>query len=202
MSSDKVRALQRLAKNMRRLSYWAGIYAVEARTLAEGLEDDFDVLFPARPLRGAHPRLAVGTLLHSESPEGVELSGYRALAVLWAKMLAEASWQTTERRDRAMGFKVLSRREAWREGGRRVLAFGPYQGRETRLRGLKGLVHEAFEVLGFHSQPRDHLLAVEPLSWHPSGEWWHEFGAICAIGGASVVLTPEVAAWIFTGEDD
>jgi len=179
-----VAELAAVQARMRRLSYWSGVFAVPAAELPW-------------PEGGGRPAVPTAGQVVAEGP------WFAVLAAFWARMRGEARWDTGRRNDgpEDVGFRVVGRDEAWAEVSRGVMAFGPVEGRSRRLAELRGEMRRALTALGHHRQPRDGFVAFRPL-WRRGEVWTTAIPAACAVADTMVVVTPQVAACLFTGDDD
>ena len=185
---ETLHALKAINSRMRRLSFWAGVFAVAA---------------PEGPLRGQlRGQLRAGTVVTSASVDEDEGAWFTLLDGFWRRMAVESPWPALAAPPPdELGFRLLSRRQAWEETLRGAIAFGPVAGRARRLADIRAELHRAFRALGHHDQPRDGFAPFQPLRRQGEG-WRHEHPGACAVANALVVVTPHVLACIFTGEDD
>lgn len=181
---DTLHVLEAINRRMRRLSFWAGVFAVAA---------------PEAP---PPPPLRVGTTVTRASVDPGERAWFVLLDAFWRRVTAEASWDTaTAPPADQLAFRVLDRATAFEETLRGAIAFGPVQGRTRRLADLRCELHRAFRALGHHAQPRGGFAAFQALRGQGEG-WRLEHAGACAVGNALLVVTPGVLACLFTGEDD
>jgi hypothetical protein len=131
-----------------------------------------------------------------------ESTWFSLLCAFWGRVVTEAPWTTIPAAPATeLAFRMMDRRTAWDDTLRGAIAFGPVAGRSERLARIRCELHRAFRALGHHSQPRGGFAAFRAL--RRQGEGWRlDHPGACAVANALLVVTPQVLACIFTGDDD